>query len=390
MDGMQRITDRFAKLSPAWRWSITIWLAARIILTLWPLGVWAVGVPFMPNMDLYYELEPITGGLAEPLLGFWQRWDAIHYQRIVENGYAAVQSTVFFPLFPLLGAALVALTGMNSLLALMIISNLATLVALKVIYELVEEDYGLTAARGATVAALLLPTSFFLFAPFPNALSLMLIVLAYQAARRRRFFTASLYGLATGLSHGTGVPLAILLGYEVFRALRQPGRKLVDWVLLAVPFTPLMGTALFMAWRYAAGFPSYAWVQEEFWKRGLQWPWVSLMRMFNAFQNAWYMTSGWSDLVLFLLTIAALIWGWKRLKREQWWFLVATVVLMFSAPDRKIPLVGYGRYALIMFPFFTVLATWFQNMRHKRLVIVPALLSQFLLMSLYYLWLWVD
>jgi hypothetical protein len=386
---MHKITARIAKLSPAWRWAIMLWLAARIFLTLWALGVWAAQIPIFPKPTLYYEIQPVEGGVIEPLLGYWQRWDAIHYQRIVENGYSD-QTSVFFPLYPLAAGLLVCLTGMGSLAALLVVSNLATLVALKVLYEITQEDYGEATARTAAVVAVLLPTGFFLFAPFPNALSLMLILLAYQAARRNQFLLASLLGIATGLTHGTGIPLALLLANETIRALRQPNKKLLHWSILALPLTPLMGTAVFMAWRYAQGLPSYALVQETLWVRGLQWPWVSLVRVPNSLLIPIRQFSGWADFLLFGLTIAVMVWGWKRLKWEQWGFLIAALGLMFSAPDHIAPLVGYGRYILIMFPLFIGLAKWINGIRAKQLVWIPAVVAQFLLLSFYFMWLWVE
>ncbi len=379
-------------IPPAWRWALGLWLVARVVLTALPIGVWAADVPIFTKASLYYEIAPIQGGLAEPLLGYWQRWDAIHYQRIIQNGYTA-HTSVFFPLYPLLAWSLTRLVGFNDMAALLMVSNLATLVALKVLYELAETDFGPGVARAATAVAVLLPTSFFLFAPFPNALLLMLILLAYQAARRGQFWRAGLFGLATGLTHGTAVPLAILLLGEVLRVMRAEraaGQRMPRWALLAVPLAPLVGTALFLGWRALAGMPSYAEVQETLFLRGLQWPWISLARIPNSLLVPIRRFSGWADLLLFGVTLVVIAWGWKRLRWELTVFMLAALLLMFSAPDHQTPLMGYGRYALILFPLFLALGNWMQGVRRKTLLLAPAVFSQLLLISFFFLWLWVE
>ncbi len=341
-------------------------------------------------------IQPIQGGLAEPLLAFWQRWDAIHYQSILSAGYSVPWISAFFPLYPLLGRGVHALTGLHPLGALMVVSSIAALLALVVLYELVEEDYGTPVARAAVVAALLLPTSFFFFTPYPSSLSLLFILLAYRWARRRQYLLAGLAGLAGGLTHGTGVPLVLLLGVVVLRdlwpllPLRAAGKSLLRFSALAVPFTPLMGTALFLAWRMAQGFPGYAALLESKWARGFEWPWISLLNLPVTLLGPYTRWSGWSDTLLMLLAFIALAWSWKKLEREQWVYFAAALFFILSTPVRSSPLVGFGRYGLMMFPLYSVLGMWAQNLRFKRLAFAPALLAQFVLVTFYFFWMWVD
>jgi hypothetical protein len=388
----QKISDWIAKISPAWRWSIAIWLAARIVLILLPLMIWGIQLSsgFEVPLRFYSDIPPIEGGLAEPLLGYWQRWDGLNYQFILLNGYAQPWASAFFPLYPLLGRAIYLLSGIHSLAALLLISNLAALFALKLLYEIIEEDYGASTARGGIAAALLLPTSFFLFAPYPTALSLLFLLFAYRSARRNQFFFATLAGLATGLTHGTSIPMVLLLGFEAVRFLRRPGNRLLDGCVLLMPLSPLMGTTLFLAWRQSQGFPGYAYLLDSVWGRAFQWPWLSLMNLPNTFIDPYTRWSGWSDVLLLALSVVALVWGWKRLKWSQWVYCLATIFFILSTPLRSSPLVGYGRYVLMMFPLFAVLGMWVQNIKVRKLAFAPALLAQFVLVTFYFFWMWVD
>lgn len=387
---MQKIKGWFEKLPPAWRWGLTIWPGAQLILSAWIIMMYLANIPPSREMGIYYDQVPIVGGLDGVFWGFWQRWDAVHYQRILLNGYNAPDLSAFFPMFPLLGRLVAFLTGINPIGALALVSQTATLLLLVVLYGLVEEDYGAGVARASTLCLLLLPTGFFLFAPYPISLALLLALLAYRAMRARRIFLSAVLGLCAGLTHGTGTPLALLLGLTLLRSLRHPGMKPYEYLGLLAPLTPLMGTAAFLAWRNAQGFPDYSDLLMQTWERGFQWPWALIRLLPNYLTDGRAFSSGWSDLLIFALSMAALIWGWKHLKRDHWIYAFTSVIFLLSASHHVLPLLSYGRYALMIFPLFIALGTWVRDFKFKQLVLVPALLAQFVLLSFFYLWVWVD
>ncbi len=77
------------------------------------------------------------------LLTSWNHWDATNYVRIAQFGYQKVYDLAFFPLFPALIWTFGHLLGNWSyLLVGTIISNLALLGALFVIYQLAVESLG--------------------------------------------------------------------------------------------------------------------------------------------------------------------------------------------------------------------------------------------------------
>ncbi|HEV2656095.1 MAG TPA: hypothetical protein VGT82_14110, partial [Ktedonobacteraceae bacterium] len=82
---------------------------------------------------------------AVPLRTLWQawrRWDSGHYVGIALHGYQQPYHTAFFPLFPILERALsIILTRGDPFIAGLIISDVATLVLLVVLYQLVSEDF---------------------------------------------------------------------------------------------------------------------------------------------------------------------------------------------------------------------------------------------------------
>ena len=94
------------RLPESFKWSFFVWLVARIIYSAWGAFLWTQGLTHTVMASIFYhEVQPILTGPWGALVGVWQRWDAIHYIRIAQNGYDAVELTAFFPLYPWLGAA---------------------------------------------------------------------------------------------------------------------------------------------------------------------------------------------------------------------------------------------------------------------------------------------
>src|SRR5215471_2166504 len=79
---------------------------------------------------------------SKPIYTLWQswhHWDTGNYLVVALHGYVAAHQTAFFPFYPLLERCLMVVTH-NPFTAGLIISNLAGLMMLVVLYRLVEED----------------------------------------------------------------------------------------------------------------------------------------------------------------------------------------------------------------------------------------------------------
>jgi hypothetical protein len=84
---------------PAFGYALSLFAVMRVVVSLWAVLVLAVTqAPTSPDDVLrpYQGMEPISGGVAELLLGVWQRFDTLWYLRIAAQGYAPRDgSTVF-------------------------------------------------------------------------------------------------------------------------------------------------------------------------------------------------------------------------------------------------------------------------------------------------------
>ncbi|HET7512785.1 MAG TPA: hypothetical protein VFJ88_08455, partial [Chthoniobacterales bacterium] len=103
---------------------------------------------------LSYGLQAIASvSLVHPnWLEIWHRWDAMHYIRLAEQGYAAVGdsrvSLVFFPLYPWL-VRLTAVVTSNYMLAALIVSGAASIAAGLAFRRMVALDESEAVARNA-------------------------------------------------------------------------------------------------------------------------------------------------------------------------------------------------------------------------------------------------
>ena len=84
---LKRIQAAVRNLPDHWRWGLGAFAVYRLLLTLWGLALWRLGlIHSSPESPYYYGLSPITGSLAGPLVVIWQRWDANHYFQESHHG----------------------------------------------------------------------------------------------------------------------------------------------------------------------------------------------------------------------------------------------------------------------------------------------------------------
>jgi hypothetical protein len=170
-----------------------------------------------PNQNSTPRTNPII--TPDLLLGRWLQWDGTYYVNIARVGYAQSSWTAFFPFYPFLTHLFASLLGPRSeLLAAMLISNLAALVAFIGLGCLVALEGGANRIISQTILVLTAyPLAFFLAAPYTEGLFLACAVWALYAARRGWWTLGIVCTLLGGLCRPTGVILVLPLLYEYGR-----------------------------------------------------------------------------------------------------------------------------------------------------------------------------
>lgn len=299
----------------------------------------------------------------------WNRWDTGHFTAIATNGYDAAWRTAFFPLFPLLERGGAFLTG-GPFRAGLIISNLAELILLVVLYRLVWEDFDQEHAFRTTLYLAVFPTAFFFVAAYNESLFLCLTLLSFYYMRRGRWWVAGLFGLLASLTRSAGPLLLLPFVYEY---LRQHSFKLkaIRFDVVSGALIPA-GLGLFALYCYERFHDvlAFSHAQKIAWNREFHGPWHGLIDSFLtivrgglhaalSFVTIHTVIDLSAGLLMLVLVVLGFIGPWKFSSDKRSYALYAAVVYLFSL---MFPLAGgdmlgaLSRYVLEIFPVFIVLA----------------------------------
>lgn len=307
---------------------------------------------------------PLFSTISFPISTLWKQWDEWdtgHFLTIAMHGYPSRLETAFFPLYPLGVRGLTVLLP-HSLTCALLLSNVAGLAMLVVLYRLLKEDFCHAIARHTVLLLSLFPTAFFFVAAYNESLFLALILLSFSQMRRGNFWLAGFIGLFASLTRSAGLLLLIPFVYEYWRR----GRIRFDVLaMLAIPG----GAALFALYCHMHFGDALAFMHAQaYWSRHLAWPWQGMQASFevllsrphrltfDVLHNVIDLSAG---LFIGLLVLLSFV-GPYRFKREhRSYALFGLVLLLFPLLEPawgKEPLQSLSRLVLEVFPAFVVLA----------------------------------
>lgn len=372
--------------TPAWKRSLIVWLALNILLTGMGVVAWKLHSPIRPH-DPYnlWGSTPIEAGLPGALEGVWLRWDALHYYHIAQEGYNTEVVSAFFPLYPLLGRAVGGLLGGDELAGLLLVSRLAFLLALVVLYKMAAEKFGDEVATFAILFTALYPMGVYWFAPYPLSLALLFSMLSLRWAMQRRWLPAALVGLAAGLTHGTTIPLTLGLFTAWLAQVRKEPRA---WLLLPAVGTPPLGMLLFFAYRIGIGLPPINDLLATIWLRVMQPPWMIVADFQRFFLYYLGHVDGWINLALFLFGVGMIVVCIRRLEPPLWVYHLSLVVYICSTTNYTTPFGSYGRYLMMAFPAFITLPLVVRGKGARLAALVVGFFSMLFLTVVYLEWGW--
>jgi Gpi18-like mannosyltransferase len=323
------------------------------------------------------------------LFGSWNHWDAANYVRIAQYGYDQLPyDLAFFPLLPLLTAALAYVLGSWSyLFAATLISNAALLGALFVLYQLAVEAGGEQVARRTLLYLCIFPTAFYFFAPYNESLFLLFTAGAFLAMRRQRWWIAGLLGLLAALTRSAGILLFIPYIVELWMSRQSIAATRQNMLLRAVPIVLIpLGTLLYCiyCW-YIAGNPIAFVAVQSHWGRHTTWPWEGIIQsLIDLFWNQPFGSFNEAHIILDLSAtigfIVLCIIGRQKLRISYsiWVAVLLFYILLSPGVEKTDVLVSNQRFVLEMFPAFITLAML--GIKHPRLhqafmLVFPTLLA---------------
>lgn len=333
------------------------------------------------------EIFPYHHAKPYPIkyLAIWQRFDANWYISIAETGYGDITGDIHFPpLFPILIRILKPLFG-SAFLAGLVISHLATLYAIKLLYETFYEWGESLPAKRTTLLMLIYPTSFFLFSVYTESLFLVLALLSLQHMRRHSWVWAGFWAFCAILTRLQGIALIIPMIYLMWME-RQFLKKAIQWFGLA---QPAIGSLLYLFLRSRNVTNNIVPLVEADLHAQLGTPWKSYWYAVQTLLSGQFSFVDVLNLVLVTLFIILLISGWKRIPLEYNLYTTLSLLIMLIRIVETQPLNSMSRYSLTLFPSFFILGLASENPWLRRLIIYTFVPLNLYLSAQFFLWGWV-
>jgi hypothetical protein len=334
-------------------WAISIFLCSRVVVA---LGL-VFSQKYLPVASDVWSAGPLW---YHQLL----QWDSEWYFKIATEGYrfsndpTIEQTIVFYPLYPMLGRGLVAISGLTPSDALLLVSNVAGLSAVVALFKLVREEFGDRLALATTALLSFFPTSVLLSAGYTEPLELLFIVLFFLALKPKHYVLAAVFAGLAVADRSTGIVLLPVLLCEMW--LNRDQKPFLP-LLLPCILLATSGLWLFMIYLWSSfGDPLVFSKGQEAFHQGTSMiarlvaalKFEPFTRMILNDWNPWGQDSWFTLLFIGLIAV-----GWFRLQVSWTLFAMGVFLLPYlTLSGGPAGFVSMGRFNLVSFPLFVVMA----------------------------------
>ncbi len=300
------------------------------------------------------------GSSTEPLglfMNMFAKWDSPHYMFIAQHWYTnkgdIANFIVFFPLYPIL-VRLITFNFSYINLSGLIVSNVASIVAVVYLFKLAKLDYGDSVAKKAVLFLCVFPTAYFLSAVYTESLFIALVIASFYYARNVKWPLAGFLGLLASLSRLWGLIMLPALFVEFLHQenwkFKAFDRRIFWLVLPAIGFLIYLG----INFQVTGSFFTFLRVQSVHWYENFD-PLGGYIGAFGWARNGPYpsnITLGYAEIIFAAFGYAMIGVGYKLKLRPSYqvynlltWMLAFADGFWISGP----------RYVLTMFPMFLAL-----------------------------------
>lgn len=324
----------------------------------------AVAIALVAKLAVFvlgYASAAVSSGSStqpiELLMGMFVRWDSPHYMYIAQHGYTnqgdEANFIVFFPLYPVL-VRLITFDFSYVNLSGLIVSNVASIVAVVYLFKLAKLDYNDGVAKKAVLFLCVFPTAYFMSAVYTESLFLALVIASLYYARNARWSLAAFLGFLASLTRIAGLILLPALVVEYFHQ-KNWKLKASDLRLLWLSL-PAVGFLIYLGINFKVTGSPFTFVQVEssHWYQTLQ-PLSALRSAIGWARGASYpfnVTIGYAEIVFVVFGYLMIGLAYKMKLRYSYqvymlltWMLAVSTGFWISIP----------RYVLSMFPLFLAL-----------------------------------
>jgi hypothetical protein len=392
------VGSREIKAKKEWGIFAGVGRGLRGVLAAFGILILRNGGPVPLGETTYALISPFqhTDWFSRWFINPWFQWDTLSYMEISILGYNDHSSSIaYMPLYPMLIRLTAPLLGNNHLAAALLISSLAFIAVLILLYELVADIYDSKLAVRTVLAFLVFPTTFFMLAGYTEALFLALVLGSWLAARRGRWgWAALLAGFAT-LTRLQGIVMTPILLWLMFSSLlpassQNPLEQIkqglnhlpllkslrLSWIFLAaIPVLVMLG---YQTWLKLSGLGTVVGALNQYWRIQTVAPWTGFYLFLQRLFSLEFIYMDWIDLLLFIFVLLISIISLRDLPLEFSLYIWLTLAILFMRGTPPHLLASFSRYFLALFPIFILPA----NMKMKSVQVFAAAVSLFLQMLL--------
>ncbi len=349
----------FRPLAVALGWAAVVWAGSYA----------AQSIPFTAREGWAPEIARRAPPLA--------RYDSGWYLKIAEGGYGPAPAPgvasehVFFPLYPVLTAAIARTLRVDPFAAGLALSLAATLAAAVLFVREGRRRLGEHGSRHALFFLLLFPTSFFLLSMYAESLFLLLALLAFDAVHREKIGLAAAFSFLAGLTRLPALALAVPLALAWLDRPSAAGRprSRTDW--LGAGLVGLAPAAAVCLWIFGVGSllgePGLYFRVQQSWNRGAS-PLAGLAQWSAALPSRLARGDARTHPVFLIDYANALLFlalAIYQARRRRWvdatWTAGAILLPAATGISASVP-----RYLAVVYPAFYALAEIFRQRPRAR------------------------
>ena len=311
-------------------------------------------------------------------LRIWRCWDTMYYLDVAKDGYVKPTQLMAYPLYPWLVRALTWVVQ-DYYFSALILSTVALIFAVIFLRRLVCLDFSGEIAVRAVWFFLIFPTAFFLHIGYTESLFLCLVLGAFLAVRKEKWWLGGVLGALATMTRANGLALLPAFAVEVIQQWRAARTWRWRWLWLAA--VPIGFCVYLLINQHVTGHVfGFVGMRREVFHASAAWPWTGIAELYRNLRRTPREAElvGGQELFFILFGFVCAVVSWFKLRPSYatWitvtWLGFSCVTFVQSSP----------RFSLALFPVFILLALAAQNRVWNALITMWSLLLLGLFASL--------
>lgn len=307
--------------------------------------------------------------------GVFSAWDARHYQFLADHGYQVsgedAKLVVFFPLYPMLIRLAKIITN-STIYASLLVTAFFSVLAHVLFFIIVNRLF--TQKRSKIIALALFflsPLNVYFFSGYTESLFLFLALLFFILLDEKKYFYACIVGFFASLTRLFGVLFVIPFVLEIIRC-----RKLNLFSHLTKALVIVLGFFIYLNINsFLFGDPLYfSSIQKQFWYKFPVNPVTNYLYIVKtSLVDKSFVTRSVDNIAIATIPVIFLLYlfvRWHAIRFSWLLWLVANYLVVVAQSFS----LSSGRYLLILFPLYLMIAEILGSSRYLSLFGIPVVI----------------